>query len=131
MTDRIERMREWLASGGHHPLRRALSPERFAALQEEITRDQLPLALRASRRLRLFLEEERVVVNEGERIVGLRTIPEFPDIYLPGEKEQVFAGHYMHEQGRVCTISSDYEHVLRSGLLPRRLVAAGMPPSWA
>ena len=107
MTERIERLREWIASGGHRAVRSPLSPERFAALQAEITRDQLPLARRASRRLRLFLEEERVIVNDGERIVAQRTIPEFPDIYLPGEKEAIFAGHYMHEQGRVCNISSD------------------------
>ena len=123
MTERIERMREWIASGGHRAVRSPLSPERFAALQAEITRDQLPLARRASRRLRLFLEEERVIVNDGERIVAQRTIPEFPDIYLPGEKEAIFAGHYMHEQGRVCNISSDFESVLKTGLPARRQTA--------
>ena len=59
-------------------------------------------------------------VRADERIPGIRTIPEFPDIYAEGEKERIFAGHFIHEQGRVCNISSDYEGVLREGLLPRR-----------
>ena len=59
-------------------------------------------------------------MRADERIPGIRTIPEFPDIYAEGEKERIFAGHFIHEQGRVCNISSDYEGVLREGLLPRR-----------
>jgi len=123
MTERIRALLDWIVEGEHRALRAPLSGERFRELQEEIAREDLPLVKRASRRLRLLLEEERVLVRPGERIPGIRTVPAFPDIYTDGEKERLFAGRFMHEQGRVCSISSDYEGVLREGLLPRRAVA--------
>ena len=123
MNDRIKELRDRINSDAYHSLRKPLSPERFSELLDRITEGRPPLAIRAARRLRLFLEEERVVVSDGERIVAVRTIPEFPDIYLPGEKEQIFDGHYMHEQGRVCNISSDFAGVIASGLLARRAAA--------
>ncbi len=125
MTERIQKMREWIASGAHHALRQALTEERWNELQAEIACEELSLAARAAKRLKLFLEEEKIIVNADEQIVGIRTIPEFPDIYLPGEKDKIFAGRYMHEQGRVCNISSDYERVLAEGLMEQRRKANG------
>lgn len=100
--------------------RMELSPEERKAIEREIQNPELTLAERAALRLQQFLEHERIVKNPGERIHAWRTIGSFPDIYAPGEKEKLQAGHHVHEQGRVCNISSDWEGVLRGGLLPRR-----------
>ncbi len=97
-----------------------LAPETVKAIEAEIQNPELTLAQRAALRLKLFLEHERIVKNPGERIYAWRTIPSFPDIYAPGERETLQAGKYVHEQGRVCNISSDWEGVLNGGLLPRR-----------
>lgn len=99
---------------------RELGQEEKAAIEREIQNPNLTLAQRAALRLKLFLEHERIVKNPGERIYAWRTIPSFPDIYAPGEKEKLTMGHHVHEQGRVCNISSDWEGVLNGGLLPRR-----------
>ncbi len=101
-------------------MRHSLTPERFQTLAAKIQRSELPLAMRAALRLKLLLEEESIVKNEGERIYAYRTVLDFPDIYLPGEKETLQKGHYIHEQGRVCNISSDWEGVLSGGLLSRK-----------
>ncbi len=103
----------------HEPL----SKQRYQELAGMIQRPDVPLALRAANRLKLFLEEEKIVKPEGERISAWRTIPEFPDIYCEGEKDTYFSGHYIHEQGRVCNISSDWEGTLRNGLLVQKETA--------
>jgi formate C-acetyltransferase len=100
-----------------------LYPEEKAYVEREIQNPSLTLAKRAARRLQLFLEHERIVKSPGERIYAWRTLKSFPDIYAPGEKEKLTAGHHVHEQGRVCNISSDWEGVLNGGLLPRRALA--------
>lgn len=103
--------------------RHELSQERWNAISAEIQNPALNLSERAALRLKRFLEEESIIHNEGEHIPAWRTIISFPDIYAEGEKERLSAGHYVHEQGRVCNISSDWEGVLKDGLLKRR--AAG------
>ena len=120
MTERINTLLQWIVEGEHKALRMPLDAQTLEGIRAQIQREDLPLVKRAALRLRLLLENERVCVREDERIPGIRTIPEFPDIYADGEKERIFAGHFMHEQGRVCNISSDFEGVLREGLLARR-----------
>ncbi len=100
--------------------RRELSKERWAEISAQIQDAELSLSARAALRLKLFLEEEQIIKNEGENIPAWRTIIAFPDIYADGEKEKYMSGHYIHEQGRICNISSDWEGVLKSGLLARR-----------
>ena len=100
--------------------RRDLTQEERASVERRIQDPAQPLARRAALRLKLFLEHEQIVKHPGERIYAWRTIRSFPDIYAPGERERLTAGRYVHEQGRVCNISSDWEGVLNGGLLPRR-----------
>ena len=100
--------------------RRELSKERWNEISSRIQNPDLTLSQRAALRLKLFLEEEQIIKNEGENIPAWRTIIAFPDIYAEGEKEARMAGSYIHEQGRVCNISADWEGVLRDGLLKRR-----------
>ena len=100
--------------------RHELSRERWDEISTRIQNPALSLSARAALRLKLFLEEEQILKIEGEHIPAWRTIISFPDIYAEGEKEAYMKGHYIHEQGRVCNISSDWEGVLRDGLLKRR-----------
>lgn len=101
-------------------IRRRLDTARWDEISAQIQNPELSLADRAALRLKLFLEEEYIIQNPGEQIPAWRTIIEFPDIYAEGEKERLMAGHYIHEQGRVCNISSDWEGVLKNGLLSRK-----------
>lgn len=103
----------------YHPLPQA----RYETLASQIQDPDLPLCLRSARRLKLLLEEEQIIRVTDSPIPGWRTVEDFPDIYAPGEKARLQFGHYVHEQGRVCNISSDWEGVLKDGLLPRRAVA--------
>ena len=100
--------------------RHELSRERWDAISAQIQNPELTLSARAALRLKLFLEEEQIIKNPGEHIPAWRTIIAFPDIYVDGERERLTTGHYIHEQGRVCNISSDWEGVLKGGLLERR-----------
>ncbi len=113
---RMEEERAYLRSGAHRALRRELTEGQWKAVSAEIQDPALPLDMRAALRMRRFLELEAVVKRGGERIPAWRTLKAFPDIYAPGEKERLQAGHFVHEQGRVCNLSSDWAGVLLGGL---------------
>jgi len=101
-------------------IRRELSAERWQEISRQIQNPELTLSARAALRLRLFLNEEDAILMEGDPIPAWRTLTAFPDIYQEGEKERLSAGCWVHEQGRVCNISSDWQGVLQGGLLKRR-----------
>ncbi len=100
-------------------MRRSLTKEEWDSISKRIQDPALSLSDRAALRLKLFLEHESIVKNPSERIPAWRTLIEFPDIYAEGEKERLQEGHYIHEQGRVCNIASDWEGVLKNGLMAR------------
>jgi len=115
----IQEQRTFLKNGGHLSCRRELSPEQWQQISAEIQNPALALDMRAALRLSRFLQEE-TILHFGERIPAWRTLIAFPDIYAQGEKEALQKGHFIHEQGRVCNISSDWEGVLSGGLLRRK-----------
>ena len=117
---RMDEERAYLQTGAHRDKRRELSAEEWQAMSAEIQNPALPLEQRAALRLQRCLEAETIVSRPGERIPGWRTVKAFPDIYAEGEKERLQAGHFIHEQGRVCNISSDWSGVLQGGLEKRR-----------
>ena len=80
MTERIRTLLNWIVEGEHKALRAPLDEETLANIRAQIQREDMPLSRRAARRLKLLLENERVYVRADERIPGIRTIPEFPDI---------------------------------------------------
>ena len=123
MSERMEALRQMLNEEKHHAWRQALSEAKWQEIAEKIQDKTMSLDARAALRLKLFLENERMIKVEGTFIPCWRTIPAFPDIYAEGEKEALTAGKYVHEQGRVCNIASDYEGVLREGLLKRKAQA--------
>jgi formate C-acetyltransferase len=101
-------------------MRRSLTPAQWDDISKQVQNSELSLAQRSALRLKLFLENESVLHDVTERIPVRRTLIDFPDIYEQGEKERLSSGHHVHEQGRVCNISSDWAGVLRDGLLSRR-----------
>ena len=120
MTSRMDKQRAYLESGAHLEKRKPLSKEACERIAAEIQSADLPLDMRSALRLKRFLENEEIIIHDDERIYAWRTLPDFPDIYAPGEKERLQAGKYIHEQGRVCNLSSDWDGVLKNGLLSRK-----------
>ena len=120
MSERMNTLRAFLNDRKHHAFRKPLAEEKWAEIAAQVQNPALSLDARAALRLKLFLEEETIVTDVDSLIPCWRTVPAFPDIYAEGEKEALTAGKYVHEQGRVCNIASDYEGVLRAGLIERR-----------
>ena len=116
----MDEERAFLKSEVHHRWRKDLSDAEWAKVSAEIQSPSLSLEDRAALRLQRFLEHESALKRPGERIYGWRTLRRFPDIYADGEKERLQSGKYVHEQGRVCNLSSDWAGVLKDGLLARK-----------
>ncbi len=123
MSERMERLRALLNEEKHHAFRKELCENKWNEIAARIQDPALSLDARAALRLQLLLENEEIVRVPDTAIPCWRTTPAFPDIYFGGEKERLTAGKYVHEQGRVCNISSDYEGVLLYGLLPKKVAA--------
>ncbi len=120
MTSFMDDQRNYLKAESHKALRAPLDENLISRIEKEIQSPDLSLEMRASLRLARFLENERIIKMPGEHIYAWRTIVSFPDIYAPGEKQRLTEGHHVHEQGRVCNLSSDWEGVLTGGLLKRK-----------
>ena len=127
LSENMRALHDSVLRGEHRALRIPLDGAERESIAREIQDAALPLENRAARRLKLFLEHARVGGLAGSAFVCLRTLPDFPDIYAPGERERLTQGRYVHEQGRVCNIACDYAGVIAGGLLPRRdaLMALG------
>ena len=103
MTERINTLLQWIVEGEHKALRMPLDAQTLEGIRAQIQREDLPLVKRAALRLRLLLENERVCVREDERIPGIRTIPEFPDIYAEGREGTHLRRAFIHEQAAFAT----------------------------
>ena len=113
MTERIRALRALIVEKkAHHAFRRAADIDPAPYRRGELRDFQ-----RTALRLKTFLEAETPVILPGERIAGLRTLPDLPGIYGEEEWTAIKAAHYIHEQGRVCNLSPDYEKIIRKGLL--------------
>ncbi len=116
MTERIQRQVEVIESRSHRVHRRNLTQEELDKILPEIYNKDISYMARATRRLELFLQHETPILMKDTKIQGLRTIIEFPDIYAPGEMEEIKKTHYVHEKGKVTNLSWDVLTVLSEGL---------------
>ncbi len=116
MKERIQNLLQQVITKKHHQFRQDLQIN----LASEFASQKLPAMERAVIRLEKVLAAEKVVILSEERIVGLRTIRKIPEIFTPSEWEAMKGRHYLHELGRVCNISSDYETTIRIGLEARK-----------
>lgn len=85
MTDRISRQLKYIESRQHRSLRRRLSDSEWKAIEDTIRKPELSYMERITLRLKAFLEAETPIILEDTEIHGLRTLIDFPDIYLEGE----------------------------------------------
>ena len=120
MTDPIIKQLEYLQAHKHHNYRRSLPAEKWNEICSVIQDENLSIIKRTAMRLKLFLENETIVILPGRRIQCLRTIETFPDIYTESQWDQIKKTHYIHENGKVCNIACDYSAVLHEGLEGRR-----------
>ena len=111
MTERIRALREYILSHRHHALRRDVSVDPYPYRDPSMS-----AARRMAVRLQTFLQNEQPVLLPGERIVFTRTLADIPHIYADSEWAEITARHHIHEQGRVCNLSPDYEKILKKGL---------------
>lgn len=121
MNEAIARQLSSINRREHRRLRRRLTRHAWDKVCAEIQNPGLSLIERHTRRLELFLEMERPTLLADTNIQFIRTIAEFPDVYAPGEMDEIKRTHFVHEQGKVSNIACDYETVLREGLEGRRM----------
>lgn len=120
MNERIKDYLDYIESRKHREYRRSLTEAELAEILPQIYDKKLSYMKRNTLRLKLFLRYETPVVLEKATIQGLRTIEEFPDIYAPGEMEEIKKTHYVHEKGKVTNLTWDVYTVLSEGLEGRR-----------
>ncbi len=120
MTDNIKRQLEFIESRKHREYRRDLTQEEINEILPQIYNKELSYMKRATMALKLFLEYETPVILEDTKIHGLRTLKGFPEIYAPGEMDEIKKSHYVHEKGKVTNVVWDIDAVLKEGLEGRR-----------
>ncbi len=112
MTDRIEKMLQDIRNGKHHKFRKEINYRPV----KELTECNMRPEERVTERLIEVLEAETPVILPEQKILFLRTVKNLPEIYTEEEWENIKANHFIHELGRVCNISPDYERVIQYGL---------------
>jgi pyruvate-formate lyase len=120
MNQRIERLRENVLQKKHHQYRQSIDKSILDAFTESLKDQKLTDIERAKKRLTWVLENEIPVILPDEKIVFLKTIPRVPEIFTEKEWKEIKQKHYVHELGRVCNISSNYEYTIAVGLEQRR-----------
>jgi formate C-acetyltransferase len=118
MDPRIETLKDNILSKKHHSFRQEIPEEVLESFT--LSLEGLTDIERAGKRLTWVLENEKPVILPGENIVFTRTVKNIPAIFSKAEWDEIRKEHYIHEQGRVCNISSDYEYTISAGLLKRR-----------
>lgn len=120
MTENIKQQLEYIEQRKHRSFRRALSQAELDEILPVIRNRKLSYMRRNTLRLKLFLEHETPVLLPGTKIHGLRTLVDFPDIYAPGEMDEIKKTHFVHEKGKVTNLAWDVYTVLAEGLEGRR-----------
>ena len=113
MTERIRLLREYILQRRHHALRQDAPVAPFPYRDPSMS-----AAMRMAVRLEAFLKAERPVLLPGEKIAFTRTLPDIPHIYADSEWTEITARHHIHEQGRVCNLSPDYEKIIKRACWP-------------
>jgi len=120
MTENIKRQLEFIEARKHREYRRDLTQEELNNILPQLYNKENSYMKRATLALKLFLEYETPVILEDTKIHGLRTLKEFPEIYAPGEMDEIKKNHYVHEKGKVTNVVWDIDNVLKEGLEGRR-----------
>jgi pyruvate-formate lyase len=120
MNSRIERMRATIIDKVHHAFRQPTDQEELDGISRYFCDEQIPDIIRAQRRLSWVLQKEVPVIFPEEKIVFTKTVQKIPELFSQAEWEKIRETHHIHEMGRVCNISSDYEYTIAVGLNRRK-----------
>ncbi|HBE78725.1 MAG TPA: pyruvate formate-lyase [Firmicutes bacterium] len=119
MNERIHNLLQYVLNKQHQQFRQNLELD----VADEFSAKELSDGNRITTRFERVLAVEKAVILPGERIVCLRTVRKIPEIFTEDEWAELKKDHYLHELGRVCNISSDYETTIQLGLEARRAEA--------
>lgn len=119
MTAYIERLRRRFVEDKEQKSFRQMEADPYL-LAREFAREGLDDVERSVRRLEYMLREEKPVVFPDEKIALFRTVPTVQEIFTPEEWEQLRKRYYIHEQGKVCNITPEYDLLMRCGLEKKR-----------
>jgi len=89
-------------------------------LAAEFAERKLSPIERSTELLIRVLKKEKAVILPEERIIGLRTVSNLPEIYTDSEWEELSKEYYIHEKGYVCNICPDYATIIKEGLEKQR-----------
>jgi formate C-acetyltransferase len=120
MNKRIQNLLDEVFQKKHHQFRQSIDKNELSAFTESLREKNLSDLNRAKERLTWVLKHEKPVILNDEKIVFTRTVPEIPEIFTPEEWRNIRDNHFIHELGRVCNISSDFEYTIEVGLEQRR-----------
>lgn len=120
MNDRIKLMLDNIRQKKHHHYRQFIDDNELLAFTSLLEKQKFSDIERSKRRLSWVLTNESPVILPEERIVFTRTIVKIPDIFTANEWIKIKNSHYIHELGRVCNISSNFEYTIKVGLEKRR-----------
>lgn len=120
MNLRIKLMLNYVFQKKHHRVRQEISDDVLNGFTNSLRKQELSDVQRAQKRLTWVLKNEKPVILPGEKIVFTRTVPKIPEIFTKQEWNGIRNNHYIHELGRVCNISSNYEYTIEVGLEQRR-----------
>lgn len=84
-------------------------------LAAEYAKNGMPLPLRVAGRLQEMMDNEEVVIYEGDHIGFYRTIRKIPAILTENEFNELRAKYFLFDGAQVSNISSDYEYTLKVG----------------
>lgn len=108
-----EALYQMIRNRNHHTCRQAP----VAPLAEEYARAALSPIERMTRRFETLCGMEKpVILDPGEMIVFVRTVPNLPDIFTEEEWSERRANHHIHENGYLSNLSPDYAAVIAKGL---------------
>ena len=116
MSNRIKQLKASILNKQHHKYRQNIPEEELEEFTAGLARVELPYIDRAAKRLEFVFDKEIPVVLPDEKIAYFRTLKEIPEILTQNEWETIKRNHYVHELGKVCNISPNYEATIAIGL---------------
>ena len=120
MTERIRELRDFFTSGEKAPVRMEAAGGPGSADRNVHAGKCTGNAAGCFTSEIYALDNETPVVFKNEQIALTRTIPQVPELYTPGEMEQIRSIYRLHERGEVCNINVDYSMLLDKGFDEKR-----------
>jgi len=120
MKPRIKLMLDYVFNKKHHQFRQETDDNVLNRVTRSFEEQNLSDIQRVQKRLSWVLNNENPVILPEERIVFTRTVTKIPEIFTIEEWTNIKKKHYIHEQGRVCNINSNYGYTINVGLEKRR-----------